>query len=200
MNFLKKFTEKVEKATKNMRSENTPPGKIKRDPGLDDAYSEFEDRYFKSCEKREAKIYNVEVDNLDPDKNVAGFNKMLELCHELEEFCNSHGPGGAAYFKENYFYIYQEIRDSLDDYMKNEYEEAKIYFEEEKARQKAIKGLASKILKAIQNEGGSVMQKDLRKQFPKNEPDYFNQAIKSLLEAGKIAKFKDGNFVGYKIL
>ena len=125
---------------------------------------------------------------------------MLELCHELEEFCNSHGSGGAAYFKENYFYIYQEIRDSLDDYMKNEYEEAKIYFEEEKARQKAIKGLASKILKAIQNGGGSVMQKDLRKQFPKNEPDYFNQAVKSLLEAGKIAKFKDGNFVGYKIL
>lgn len=32
MNFLKKFTEKVEKATKNMRSENTPPKKLKGIP------------------------------------------------------------------------------------------------------------------------------------------------------------------------
>ena len=83
--------------------------------------------------------------------------------------------------------------------MKNDYAEAKEYFEEEKAKQKAIKSLANKIFKEIEKAGGSKMQKDLRKQFPKGEPDYFNQAIKSLLESGKIDKFKDGSHVVYKI-
>ena len=96
--------------------------------------------------------------------------------------------------------MFQDIQKEFDDYMKNEYEEAKEYFEEEKNRQKAIKSLANNILKEIEKAGGSAMQKDLRKHFPKGEPDYFNQAIKTLLESGKIGKFKDGSHVVYKTI
>ena len=56
-------------------------------PDLDSAYDEFESQYYKVCEKMEHKVYNVDTDNIDPDKNVAGFKKMLALAHELEDFC-----------------------------------------------------------------------------------------------------------------
>lgn len=203
MGFLKFLQKKLEEATKNTQ---TSSGTIetKKTFDLDKAYFDFEDHYWKTCDKMEEKIYNAEPDhinpyNINPDKNIAGFKRMLELCHELEDFCTSKGPGGVAYFKENYSHIYQEIQSNYDDYMENDYAEAKEYFESEKAKQKAIKNLASKILKEINKSEGSAMQKDLRKQFPKGEPDYFNQAITMLLESGKITKFKDGKFVIYKV-
>lgn len=46
-------------------------------PDLDSAYDEFESQYYKVCEKMEHKVYNVDTDNIDPDKNVAGFKKCL---------------------------------------------------------------------------------------------------------------------------
>lgn len=198
MGILKFLQKKLEEATKNTQ---TSSGTIetKKTFDLDEAYFDFEDHYWKSCDKKEEKIYNVETDHINPDKNIAGFKRMLELCHELEDFCTSKGAGGVAFFKENYSHIYQEIQDDYDDYMNNYYAEAKEHFEREKAKQKAIKNLASKILKEINKSEGSAMQKDLRKQFPKGEPDYFNQAITMLLESGKITKFKDGKFVIYKV-
>ncbi len=198
MAFLKNLQRKIEAKTDEIKSRNTQET-VKSSFDMDEAYYDFEDRYGTTCDRKEEKIYNVETDNRDPDKNVKGFQKMLELCHDLEEFCTSKGSGGAAYFKENYSHIYREIQKDLDDYMKNDYAEAKEYFEEEKAKQKAIKSLANKIFKEIEKADGSAMQKDLRKQFPKGEPDYFNQAVKSLLESGKIDKFKDGSHVVYKI-
>lgn len=198
MGLLKMLQRKLESAV------NVPTSAIasekQRKYEDEDAYYNFEDHYGKSCEKREAKIYAIETDNLDPDKNVAAFQKKLKLCHELEDFCASHGPGGISYFKENYEYIYQEIQNDLNDYMKNEYAEAKEYYEEYKADQKIIKAISGKILKSLQTaDGGSSMQKDLRKLFSDYEPRYFNSAIKSLLESGKIEKFKVGQYVAYKI-
>ena len=198
MGLLKMLQRKLEGAV-NAPTSAIAPGK-QREYEDEDAYSDFEERYEKSCEKREAKIYAIETDNLDPDKNVAAFQKMLKLCHELEDFCVSHGPGGIAYFKENYEYIYQEIQNDLDDYIKNEYAEAKEYYEEYKADQKIIKTISGKILKSLQiADDGSSMQKDLRKLFSDYEPRYFNAAIKSLMESGKIEKFKVGQYVAYKI-
>lgn len=197
MGFLKNFTRKVEEATRNIQAKNTSK-ETNITSDVYDAYYDFEDRYSNTCDKKEEKIYNVETNSRDPDRNVKGFKKMLELCHELEDFCASKGPGGIAYFKENYAHIYQEIQNDLDDYMKNEYEEDKKYFEEEKAKKKAIKSLSNKILKEIEKAGGSAMQKDLRKLVSNDEPDYFNQAIKSLLESDKISKFKEGSHVVYK--
>ena len=198
MGFLKNLKKQLETRTNEIKS-GTTAKTAKSSFDMDEAYYDFEDHYGKSCEKKVDKIDSIETDNLDPDKNVSSFKKKLELCKELETFCSDHGSGGSAYFKENYSYIYQDIQNELDDYLKNEYAEAKEYFEEEKARQKAIKSLSNKILKEIEKAGGSALQKEIRKQFPKGEPDYFNQATKSLLESGKIIKYKDGNFVCYKI-
>lgn len=199
MGFLKNLQRKISTKTSEIKSESAPKTN-KSSFSQDESYYDFEDRYGKSCEKKVDKIDGIETDNLDPDKNVSGFKKKLALCKELENFCADHGSGGTAYFKENYSYMFQDIQKEFDDYMKNEYEEAKEYFEEEKNRQKAIKSLANNILKEIEKAGGSAMQKDLRKHFPKSEPDYFNQAIKALLESGKIGKFKDGSHVVYKTI
>ena len=62
---------------------------------------------------------------------------MLALAHELEDFCISHGQGGIEYFRGNYSDIYQTIQADLDSYLKNEYQEAKEYFEEKKFRLRA---------------------------------------------------------------
>lgn len=63
-----------------------------------DLYDEFESKYHKTCERMEHKVYNVDTDNIDPDKNVAVYKKMLDLAHELEDFCNSHGQDSVEYF------------------------------------------------------------------------------------------------------
>lgn len=194
MGFLKSLQKKLEAKTAEIQARTTPTKSA-----LDEALFDFEDHYERACEKKIDKIDSIETNNRDPDKNVAGFKRKLLLCKELETFCLSHGSGGAAYFKKYYSDLHQNIQNKLDFYMKNEYEEAKEYFEEEKAKQKAIKALAGKILKEIENAGGSALQKDIRKHFPKGEPDYFNQAVKSLLDSKKIVKLKDGNFVKYKI-
>lgn len=200
MGLLKMLQRKLESAVKttaNFDSAITP--EKQREYELDDAYYEFEDHYERSCEKKESKIDAIETDNIDPDKNVAAFQKKLKLCHELEDFCASHGPGGVKYFKENYEYLYQNIQKDLDDYMKDEYADAKENYEEYKADQKIIKTISGKIVKALQAaDDGSAMQKDLRKLFSDYEPYYFDSAIKSLMESGKIEKFKVGRYVAYK--
>ena len=89
----------------------------------DEAYFDFEDRYEKDCNKKVDRIESIETNGIDPDKNIAGFKKQLELCHELEDFCASHGSGGAAYFKENYYFMYENIQKEMDNYIKYEYED-----------------------------------------------------------------------------
>ena len=194
MAFLKHLQRKIETKTAEIQSRSTQSKSVS-----DEALFDFEDRYEKTCEKKADKIDSIETNDTNPDKNVAGFKRKLLLCKELETFCLSHGSGGTAYFKKYYSSLYEDIQKELDFYMKNEYAEAKEYFEEEKAKQKTIKALAGKILKEIESAGGTALQKDIRKQFPKDEPDYFNQAVKSLLDSKKIVKLKDGNFVKYKI-
>ncbi len=167
------------------------------DPGS--AYDEFESQYYKTCEKMEHKVYNVDTDNIDPDKNVAGFKKMLALAHELEDFCISHGQGGIEYFRGNYSDIYQTIQADLDSYLKNEYQEAKEYFEEEKAHKKAVNSLSGKILKEIQASGGSMPRKDIRKLFSEPDRKLYDSAIKSLIESGKIKQIQGKQYIEFTI-
>lgn len=164
----------------------------------DEAYFDFEDRYEKDCNKKVDQIESIETNGLDPDKNIAGFKKQLELCHELEDFCASHGSGGAAYFKENYYFMYENIQKEMDNYIKYEYEEAKRDFEEEKADQKAVKSVSQKVLKEIRNAGGSILQTELKKLFSESELQYYNRVITRLADAGKIEKYKSGSRVAYK--
>lgn len=168
-------------------------------PDSGSAYDEFESQFYKTCEKMERKIYNVDTDNIDPDKNVAGFKKMIALAHELEDFCISHGQGGIEYFKGNYSDIYQTIQADLDSYLENEYQEAKEYFEEEKAWKKAINSLSGKILKEIQNAGGSMPRKDIRKIYSEPDRKLYDTAIKSLIESGKIKQVQGKQYIEFAI-
>ncbi len=168
-------------------------------PDLDSAYDEFESQYYKVCEKMEHKVYNVDTDNIDPDKNVAGFKKMLALAHELEDFCISHGQGGIEYFRENYSDIYQTIQADLDSYLKNEYQETKEYFEEEKAHKKAVNSLSGKILKEIQASGGSMPRKDIRKIYSEPDRKLYDTAIRSLIESGKIKQVQGKQYIEFTI-
>lgn len=121
----------------------------------------------------------------------------MEICQEFENFCNSHGPGGTAYFKESG--MYEQIQKDLDFYMKHEYADDKAAFEEEKEYQKDIKKTANKILKSIKDSGGSIMQKELKKLLSEDETFYFNQAIKSLSDSGKIVRCKERKYIVFKI-
>lgn len=202
---LFKMSKKLMKsAAKDIKPQNTykqaPAQKpVNNDfPDLDSAYDEFEAKYHKTCERMEHKVYSVDTDNIDPDKNVAAFKKMLDLAHELEDFCISHGQGGIEYFKENYSDIYQ-IQEDLDCYLSDEYEEAKEYFEEEKARKKAINSLSGKILKEIQASGGSMPRKDIRKIYSEPDRKLYDNAIKSLIESGKIKQVQGKQYIEFTI-
>ena len=104
MGFLKNLQRKIEAKTDEIKSRSAPET-VKSSFDMDEAYYNFEDRYGNTCDRKEEKIYNVETDSRDPDKNVKGFQKMLELCHDLEEFCASKGSGGIAYFKTFFQFI-----------------------------------------------------------------------------------------------
>lgn len=203
---LFKMSKKLMKsAVKDVKSAGTSkPTSIQKAPNsrsydLYDAYDKFEAQYHKTCERMEHKIYNVNTDNIDPDKNVAGFKKMLALAHELEDFCISHGQGGIEYFRENYSDIYQTIQADLDSYLKNEYQEAKEYFEEEKAHRKAVNSLSGKILKEIQDSGGSMPRKDIRKIYSEPDRKLYDSAIKSLIESGKIKQIQGKQYIEFTI-
>lgn len=194
----------MKSATKDIKSASTYKSVSKKTnnsniPDPDSAYDEFESQYYKACEKMEHKVYNVDTDNIDPDKNIAGFKKMLALAHELEDFCISHGEGGIEYFKENYSDIYQTIQADLDSYLKNEYQEAKEYFEEEKAHKKAVNSLSGKILKQIQASGGSMPRKDIRKIYSEPDRKLYDSAIKSLIETGKIKQVQGKRYIEFTI-
>jgi len=197
MGFFKSLQRKAELKTEQIKAK-MESDKPKSSSDVDEAYYEFEDHYGNTCDKKEAKIYNIDTHNPDPDKNIKAFQKMLDLCHELEEYCNSKGSGGAAYFKENYSYIYQDIQNDFDDYMKNEYAEDKEFFEEQKAYEKALKNLSKKILKEIQKSGGSIMQTKLKKLISETEMPYYNRSINELTESGKIERFKIESHVAFR--
>lgn len=197
MGFFKSLQRKAEIKTEQIKAKMESE-KNKSSSDTDEAYYEFEDHYGNTCDKKEEKIYDIDTDSPDPDKNIKAFQKMLELCHELEDYCCSKGTGGTAYFKENYSHIYQEIQNDLDDYMKNEYAEAKEYYEQQIADEKAIKGLSKKILKELQKAGGSMAQTELKKLISETEMPYYNRSIKELTESNKIEKFKDGSHVAFR--
>lgn len=164
-----------------------------------DPYGDFEAAYAKTCEKMENKVYSVDTDNIDPDKNVAAYNKMLSLAHELEDFCKSHGTGGIEYYNDCYSDMYESIQSDLDDYMAERYNDDKAYFEEYQERKKAIKSLSRKIIKAMQQGGGSMPQTELKKLLSEDELFYYNATIKELTESGKIEKAKSSGRVTYQI-
>lgn len=197
MGFFKSLQRKAEIKSEQIKAKMESE-KTKSSTDTDEAYYEFEERYGNTCDKKEAKIYDIDTHNPDSDKNIKAFQKMLDLCYELEEYCNSKGSGGATYFRENYSYIYQEIQNDLDDYMKNEYEQDKEFFEEQKAYEKTLKDFSKKILKEIQKAGGSIMQTELKKIISESELQYYSGTIKELTESGKIEKFKVGSRVTFK--
>lgn len=197
MGFFKSLQRKAEIKTEQIKAKMESE-KNKSSSDTYEAYYEFEDHYGNTCDRKEEKIYDINTDSPDPDKNIKAFQKMLELCHELEDYCCSKGAGGTAYFKENYSHIYQEIQNDLDDYMKNAYAEAKERYEQQIADEKAIKGLSKKILKELQKTGGSMAQTELKKLISETEMQYYNRAIKELTESSKIEKFKIESHVAFR--
>lgn len=173
--------------------------KASSEPDYADPYAEFEAKYAKTCDKMENKVYSVDTDNIDPDKNVAAYKKMFALAHELEDFCKSHGSGGTEYYQDCYSDMYESIQSDLDFYMAEQYNEDKAYFEEYQARKKAIRSLSSKITKAIKQAGGSLPQTELKKTLSEDDLFYYNATIKELTEAGKVEKAKSGGRVTFQI-
>ena len=65
--------------------------------------------------------------------------------------------------------MYESIQSDLDDYMAERYNDDKAYFEEYQERKKAIKSLSRKIIKAMQQGGGSMPQTELKKLLSEDE-------------------------------
>lgn len=166
---------------------------------LDIFEDEHADECYAFCDKMETKIWNVKLDHADPDKNLAGFEKQLSLAEEIKAFCCSLGAGGEEFFEREFSHIVDDIKSDQADYIQNQYAEDQAAFESLKLEKAAIRKLSASILKEIRSAGGSVFQKDLKKNIPPDLSQYFEKTVRSLCDSGKLSKVKDGAFIRLEI-
>ena len=198
--FLAKTTKKMAKsAAKDLKSA-FKPSKSRSSYVCDDVdpYEEFEKKHGKECARMENKIWNLDEYHheyhQDPDKVVEVYEKMKELAKSLEEFCKSHGEGGAEFYNINYGDMVDDIQHDLDSFLAEEYDELKADYDEYKADMDAVKAAKRKITSKIKTNDGTMMQKELKKVVDA-ENRHFERAVNDLIKSGKIIKTKEGSYV-----
>lgn len=144
MGFFSSFFKKITQPTLDSSNLVEPPSDISNlkqsasvNPNLrkynyDPDMFDFEDEHEKDIEKWNRRIDNAEPSSGDnPDKKVAAYEKAIELCNEFESFCSDF-PGGTVYYLENEQSRRDELERDLEDYLSEDYEEEKRFYEEEK--------------------------------------------------------------------
>lgn len=162
---------------------------------------DFQDDNEKAIEKWIQKIDQAEesTDNNNPDKVVEAYKKAIRYCDEFKEFCYSYGSGGKYYYDENEAWRKKDLEDSLNDFLKNSYDEEKAYLLEEQAAKNLLATTKSKIIEIISSSPDGIIRTNICSQFDDELKPVVFKALDALGSDGKIVKGKQGNNLLFKI-
>lgn len=167
----------------------------------------FYDKYSEAAEKKKDKIldmcypYSLCDSKYNPDKELAYFDTIISAWEEYKRWCFSI-PGGKEYFKEYDNDDYQSLLKEKQDYIKNDYEEAKRDFAEYQEEQKNFKEIKKFVYKSVlsASPADGVKRSDLCISYPDSEKSTIYRAADELISEGKIRKEKISNRIVYKAI
>lgn len=159
----------------------------------------FEKEHGKECYHYEDNIWklirNIDYDKTSPEALLSNYDEALHLAEELKRFCYSHGIGGEDFFSTSFSTIFDDIKRERAEYLTEEYKEHQEQYTEFQEKKAGIKKAKSYIVNGLKRSGGSALQKELKKECPSEIEKYFEKAVNSLCETGKLEKSKDKTFV-----
>lgn len=182
----------IDKATETISS--VEPSVYRRS-GYDPDSLDFEDEHEREIERWRNKIDKMEdsaYDAENPDTVVSKLRKTISLCDEFRDFCSLY-IGGTSYYDDNEADVKERIERDLEDYLENEYEDAKEsykYLQQEKREYSALK---SKILNAIISSENGMTRKDVFALTSLENKNLAERALKELTNDESISKEKRGN-------
>lgn len=188
--FSKLFSQKQPDSRQTQEQRAIPP-KMTHWAGLNEEDA-FEDQYGAKIDRLQEKIDDatwVESDN--PADQIKAYEKALELCDQLEDFCAECGPYGSTYFLNHCAGIKPPIEAAYRTYMERDYPQQKAEWDKEQAKKKAFAAKKRKILKFASEHDG-VMRKEIYALFAEEEQAEVLKALNALIQDGKMTKQMDG--------
>ena len=193
--------EKQEKRTDSNDSEKTTETMSELKPSnykhsvYDPDSLDFEDEHEKDIERWRNKIEKMEdsaYDKENPDDIVSTLRKAVSLCDDFREFCSLY-IGGTSYYDNNEADVKERIERDIEQYLEDEYEDAKEEYEYLQQRKQEYSVLKDTILNAIICSDNGMVHKDI---FALTSPENKNlaeRALKELVNDESISKEKRGN-------
>ncbi len=181
--------EQAVKTTSSIKSYN-PKHSVYNPDSLD-----FEDEHEKDIERWRNKIEKVEdsaYDKENPDEIVSTLRKAVSLCDDFREFCSLY-IGGTSYYDDYEAADKERIEHDIEDYLENEYENAKAEYEELQQEKRECSVLKDKILNAIISSENGMLHKDIFALIPPQNQKLAERALKELVNDESISKEKRGN-------
>ncbi|MCX4355635.1 MAG: SWIM zinc finger domain-containing protein [Oscillospiraceae bacterium] len=163
--------------------------------GYDPNALDFEDEHEKDIERWRNKIEKMEDsahDKENPDDVISTLRKAVALCDDFREFCSLY-TGGTSYYDAYEADDKERIERDIEDYIENEYEDAKTEYEELQQAKKEYSALKRKILKAITLSENGLVHKDIVALTSPENKNLAERALKELVNSESISKEKRGN-------
>lgn len=154
---------------------------------------EFIAQYGEAIRRKEERIDEATwTENDNPDAQKRAYEKALDLCDELEAFCQYEcGEYGLTYFLDHCADIKTRIEADFARYMEDEYPAQKEEWDKEQAGKRQFSAIKRKVLKFVTEKNG-VMRKDIYALYPEEQQPEVLKAINALIKDGKIIKQMDG--------
>ncbi|MCM1061964.1 MAG: hypothetical protein NC452_16980 [Eubacterium sp.] len=156
---------------------------------------DFEDEHEKDIERWRNKIEKMEdsaEDKENPDDVVSTLRKAVSLCDDFREFCSLY-VGGTSYYDDNEANVKERIERDIEYYLENEYEDAKIEYEELQQEKRIYSALKKEILNTIISSDNGLLHKDIFVSIPPENKNLAERALKELVNTKKISKEKRGD-------
>lgn len=153
----------------------------------------FEDMYGQEIDRLQEQIDNATwTDSDNPADQIKAYEKALELCDKLENFCMMEcGFYGYTYFLNHCADIKPRIETEYKVYMERDYPAQKSEWDKAQERKKAFSAMKRKILKYVSARNG-VMRKEIYSQFDPEQQAEVLKALNALIQEGKIKKQTEG--------
>lgn len=193
--------EKQERKTDNNDSEQTNKTMSKVEPsapkrsGYDPNALDFEDEHEKDIERWRNKIEKMEdsaYEKENPDDIISTLRKALSLCDDFREFCSLY-IGGTSYYDDNEADVKERIEHDIEQYLEDEYNDAKEEYEYLRQQKQECSALKEKILNAIISSENGLLHKDIVALTSPENKNLAERALKELVNDESISKEKRGN-------
>lgn len=163
--------------------------------GYDPDSLDFEDEHEKDIERWRNKIEKTEdsaYEKANPDDIVSTLRKAVSLCDDFRDFCSLY-IGGTSYYDDNEADVKERIERDIEQYLEDEYEDAKEEYEYLQQQKQEYSALKRKILKAVISSKNGLVHKDIVALTSPENKNLAERALKELVNDESISKEKRGN-------